>query len=176
MTQVSLDTQQQVALWFELNQFYFHEAWLLDERKLSEWLDLLTDDVLYFMPRRKNVMRRESDREYTGFGQMNFFEDDKELMRVRVARLETDMAWAEDPPSRTTHVISNLMVTPGENDEVHTKTAFVVYKSHLETDSSFYSGWREDVLRREDGGWKIAKRTIYMNANVLLSKNISIFF
>src|SRR3974390_2661524 len=40
------------ALWFELMQFYIREAWLLDERKLKEWLDLFTDDVLYFMPRR----------------------------------------------------------------------------------------------------------------------------
>ena len=175
MTQFAMDSQQQ-ALWHEVQQFYFYEARLLDDRRLNDWLDLLTDDILYFMPRRKNVMRRESEREFTGPGEMNFFEDDKELMKVRVSRLETDMAWAEDPPSRTTHLISNLMVAPGENGEVNTQTAFVVYKSHLESDSSLYTGWRDDVLRRENGGWKIAKRTIYVNANVLLSKNISIFF
>jgi len=43
----------QQALWLELMQFYIREAWLLDERKFKEWLDLFTDDVLYFMPRRK---------------------------------------------------------------------------------------------------------------------------
>jgi 3-phenylpropionate/cinnamic acid dioxygenase small subunit len=172
----AMTSAEQQSLWHELQQFYFHEAWLLDERMLDDWLDLLTEDVLYSMPRRKNVMRRDSDREFTGPGQMNFFEDDKQLMRVRVARLETDMAWAEDPPSRTTHLISNLMVEPQANGEVRAKTAFVVYKSHLETDSAFYAGWRDDVLRREDGQWRIAQRVIYMNANVLLSKNISIFF
>ena len=172
----AMTTAEEMALWFELQKFYFHEAWLLDERLLDDWLDLLTEDILYMMPRRKNVMRRERDREFTGPGQMNLFEDDKELMRVRIARLETDMAWAEDPPSRTTHVISNLMIEPQENGEVKAKTAFVVYKSHLETDSAFYAGWRDDILRKEDDGWKIAQRVIYMNANVLLSKNISIFF
>jgi 3-phenylpropionate/cinnamic acid dioxygenase small subunit len=45
----------QQALWLELLQFYIREAWLLGERKFEEWLDLFTDDVLYFMPRRKNV-------------------------------------------------------------------------------------------------------------------------
>ena len=55
-------TEQQ-ALWFELMQFYIREAWLLDERRYKEWLDLFTDDVLYFMPRRKNVPRRELHRE-----------------------------------------------------------------------------------------------------------------
>src|SRR2546427_727134 len=46
------------ALWLELMPFYIHEAWLLDERKFKEWLDLFTDDVLYFMPPRKNMLRR----------------------------------------------------------------------------------------------------------------------
>jgi 3-phenylpropionate/cinnamic acid dioxygenase small subunit len=50
----------QQALWLELMQFYIREAWLLDERKSKEWLDIFTDDVLYFMPRRKNVLRREA--------------------------------------------------------------------------------------------------------------------
>jgi 3-phenylpropionate/cinnamic acid dioxygenase small subunit len=45
------------GLWLELMQFYIREAWLLDGRKFKEWLDLFTDDVLYFMPRRKNVPR-----------------------------------------------------------------------------------------------------------------------
>ena len=53
---VALTAQQ--ALWLDLMQFYIREAWLLDERKFKEWLDLFADDVLYFMPRRKNVLRR----------------------------------------------------------------------------------------------------------------------
>src|SRR6058998_2119813 len=56
------------ALWLELMPFYIHEAWLLDERRFKEWLDLFTDDVLYFMPRRKNVLRREAHREVTPLG------------------------------------------------------------------------------------------------------------
>ena len=39
----------QRALWFELMPFYSRQAWLLDERKLKEWLDLFADDVLYFV-------------------------------------------------------------------------------------------------------------------------------
>ena len=65
---VGLTAQQ--ALWLELMQFYIREAWLLDERKLEEWLDLFTADVLYFMPRRKNVSRREAHRELTPVGDL----------------------------------------------------------------------------------------------------------
>src|SRR5438046_9823306 len=104
-------TRQQV-LWFELMQFYIREAWLLDERKFKEWLDLFTEDVLYFMPRRKNVPRRELYREVTPLGDLALFEDDKRYLQMRVARLDTGMAWAEDAPSRTRHLIGSLVAEP----------------------------------------------------------------
>jgi hypothetical protein len=66
----------QQALWLDLMQFYIREAWLLDERKLKEWLQLFTEDVLYFMPRRKNVPRREAHRELTPLGDLALLEED----------------------------------------------------------------------------------------------------
>src|SRR5580704_12057282 len=63
------------ARWFELMQFYIREAWLLDERRFREWLDIFTDDVLYFMPRRKNVLRRELHREVTTIGDLAILEE-----------------------------------------------------------------------------------------------------
>jgi 3-phenylpropionate/cinnamic acid dioxygenase small subunit len=163
------------ALWFELMQFYIREAWLLDERKFAEWLDLFADDVLYFMPRRKNVPRREAHRELTALGDLAILEEDKRYLAMRVARLDTGMAWAEDPPSRTRHLVGNLEATPLAGGEVAARTAFLVYRSHLETDSQLLSGSRDDVLRRADGAWKIARRTIILDANVLLDKNLSVF-
>jgi hypothetical protein len=84
-----------------------------------------------------------------------------------VARLDTGMAWAEDPPSRTRHVIGNLEAAPLENGEVQAKTAFLVYRSHLETDHQ-----REDVLRKVNGASKVRRRTIVLDANVLLDKRL----
>src|SRR5271168_4121652 len=112
----------QQALWLELMQFYVREAWLLDERKLEEWLDLFTEDVLYFMPRRKSVPRREAHRKLTPLGDLAILEEDKRYLEMRVARLDTGMAWAEDPPSRTRHLIGNLEAVPLVNGEVEAKT------------------------------------------------------
>ena len=94
---------------------------------------------------------------------------------MRVARLDTGMAWAEDPPSRTRHLIGNLDAEASESGEVTARTAFLVYRSHLETDHQILSGCREDVLRRDNGAWKVARRTIVLDANVLLDKNLSVF-
>jgi len=85
------------------------------------------------------------------------------------------MAWAEDPPSRTRHLIGNLEAAPLENGEVEARTAFLVYRSHLETDHQLLSGCRADLLRKVNGVWMVAKRTIVLDANVLLDKNLSVF-
>jgi 3-phenylpropionate/cinnamic acid dioxygenase small subunit len=167
-------TEQQV-LWLELMPFYIREAWLLDERRFKEWLDLFTADVLYFMPRRKNVPRREAHRELTPLGDLAILEEDRRYLEMRVARLDTGMAWAEDPPSRTRHLIGNLEAELAESGEARARTAFLVYRSHLETDHQLLSGCRDDVLRKVDGEWKVARRTIVLDANVLLDKNLSVF-
>ena len=163
-------------LWHELMQFYIKEAWMLDERRFRDWLDLFTDDVFYFMPRRLNVHRSELDRELSGEGDLAIFEDDKTSLTMRVERLETGMAWAEDPPSRTRHIVGNLLVDAVSEDLVKAKTAFIIYRSHHETDENIFAGSRDDELRRWDGGWKIACRTIVLDSNVILSKNLSVFF
>src|SRR5438270_12577595 len=79
-----VETSQQV-LWFELMQFYIREAWLLDERKFKVWLQLFTEDVLYFMPRRKNVPRREAHGELTPPGDLAILEEAKGNLELRVA-------------------------------------------------------------------------------------------
>ena len=163
-------------LWYELMQFYIHEAWLLDDRKFDDWLELFTDDVFYFMPRRRNVHRKDLAQELTEVGDLAIFEDDKTYLRMRVERLQTGMAWAEDPPSRTRHLIGNLVVEPLPNREVQAKTAFILYRSHHETEENIFAGSREDVLRQVAGRWKIARRVIVLDANVILAKNLSVFF
>jgi 3-phenylpropionate/cinnamic acid dioxygenase small subunit len=87
------------------------------------------------------------------------------------------MAWAEDPPSRTRHFLSNIEVSRGGvADEVEIRCNFIVYKNRSETEQDFYVGARRDVLRRDGDGWKIASRRLVLDQNVMLAKNISTFF
>jgi 3-phenylpropionate/cinnamic acid dioxygenase small subunit len=101
----------------------------------------------------------------------------KETLGRRIARLETGMARAEDPPSRTRHMLSNSEVEPGDAaSELKVYTNFLVYRSRSETEQDFYVGARQDVLRQVDGAWKIARRKIILDQTVLLAKNVSSFF
>jgi len=52
----------------------------------------------------------------------------------------------------------------------------MVYRSRAETEQDFYVGARRGVLRRIAGAWEIADRKVILDQNVLLAKNVSIFF
>ena len=109
--------------------------------------------------------------------ELAIFDETKQTLGQRVARLDTGMAWAEDPPSRSRHLIVNIEVEPGDTpSEVKVYSNFLVYRSRAETEQDFYVGARRDVLRRIAGTWKIAGRKITLDQNVLLAKNVSIFF
>ena len=173
----------------EVEQFLYREVRLLDERRFHEWLELLTDDIRYWMAGRTNRYPRSSkaisildperyvEDDVIKEDELAIFDEDKGSLSGRVARLDTGMAWAEDPPSRTRHLISNIEVEPGETaQEIKVYSNFVVYRSRAETEQDFYVGARRDVLRRVAGAWKIAGRKITLDQNVLLAKNVSIFF
>ena len=151
----------------EVEQFLYREARLLDERRFREWLELLTEDVRYWMGSRSNRYPRSSkaiaildpDRyvedDLTQEGELAILEETKQTLSQRVARLDTGMAWAEDPPSRSRHLITNIEVEPGDAaNEVKVYSNFMVYRSRAETEQDFYVGARRDLLRRVAGSWK----------------------
>jgi 3-phenylpropionate/cinnamic acid dioxygenase small subunit len=173
----------------EVEQFLYREARLLDERRFHEWLELFTDDVRYWMAGRSTRYPRSSkaitvldpDRRHESDlaveDELAILDETKVTLGGRIARLDTGMAWAEDPPSRTRHIITNIEVEPGDTaSELKVYSNFVVYRTRAETEQDFYVGARQDVLRRVDGAWKIARRKLVLDQNVLLPKNVSVFF
>jgi len=166
----------------EIEEFLYREAELLDSHRYEEWLDLFTDDVHYWMPMRKNVPRDEPGRELTRDGlDVNWFDEGKDTLTRRVKQILTGVHWAEEPPSRICHMISNVQITGtsgegGAASEVAVKSRFLIYRNRVETETDFLVGKREDLLRRVEGGWRIARRMIALDQNVLLAKNLTFFF
>ena len=72
------------ALWFEVQQFLFREARMLDERRFKEWVGLFTDDLLYWAPILTNRVGRDAAREVERFGESAHFEDDKTSLTNRI--------------------------------------------------------------------------------------------
>ena len=83
----------------EVEEFFYQEAELLDQRHYEEWLELFTDDTRYFMPMRRNVKFDQTARENTtGIGDMSWFDEGKETLSQRVRQILTGIHWAEEPP------------------------------------------------------------------------------
>ena len=173
--------------WFALKQdvedFLYMEADLLDQRKFREWIDLLAEDLVYFMTIRRNVKYgQHAEKENTRQGEgISWFDEDKWTLGKRVDQILTGVHYAEEPLSRVTHMVSNvrlLDVTPSAENphEVTVGCRFLVYQNRVEYENYTFIGRRTDVLRRHGDSWLIARRELILEQNVLLAKNLSIFF
>ena len=176
------DRIARLLLTHEVAEFLYREAELLDERRYDEWLALLADDVRYWMPMRRNVKYGEEQREFTRERQdIAWFDEGKDTLTRRVKQIQTGIHWAEEPVSRISHLVTNVQLieaTPSiaEPREVTTRCRFLIYRNRVETETDILVGKREDVLRRDGHGWRIARRKIVLDQNVLLSKNLTFFF
>ncbi len=166
----------------EVEAFLHLEADLLDSRRFDEWLALLADDLVYFMPQRRNVrygLHAEAENTRQGEG-ISWFDEDRWTLTKRVEQIQTGLHYAEEPLSRTTHMVSNIVVTGrlGE-DEVAVSCRFLVHQNRVQYETYTFIGRRHDVLRRSPStpaGWLLARREIVLDQNVLLAKNLTTFF
>lgn len=172
----STDLLGAMLLHYEVEKFLYDEAALLDERQYSAWLELFTQDVSYWMPIRRTKTTKDQHREFTAKGEMAFIDDDHAMLAMRVKRLKTGYAWAEDPPSRVRRLITNVRVVAVEDDTIDVHSNFNIYRTRLNSDEDSWIGHREDRLRRVDGKLMICARSIFLEQTVLLSPNLSNFF
>ncbi|MGW6659676.1 aromatic-ring-hydroxylating dioxygenase subunit beta [Rhodococcus sp. NPDC055024] len=170
---------EDLLLRHEIEQFLFNEAHLLDTWQWRPWLNLFTEDTRYWIPLRRNRLRNQRPAEEADLGTyMAHFDESWDRLDKRVRQLESSRHWAEDPPSRTRHVVSNVRVTERNvsEDELTVRSSFILYRNRLESEVDVWAGGRKDVLRRTPDGWRIAARTVLLDQNVILSKNLSVFF
>jgi len=167
----------------EIEEFLYDESTLLDDRRFKEWLDTLADDLRYFMPMEYNVKFGEhATRELTTRDkQMSWFNEGKWTLGKRVEQILTGVHWAEEPLSRVCRMVSNVQLTAIETnaagqEEVDVSSRFLIYQNRCEYEQYFFVGDRLDRMRRTSEGWKLAQREIRIHQNVLLAKNLSIFF
>jgi len=166
----------------EIEAFYYHEAELLDDRRFDAWLDLLTDDIVYFMPLRRNVKygsHTEHENSREGYDAA-WFDEGKHTLSQRVAQISTGIHWAEEPLSRLRHLITNVQITGEARQagarELDVKSNFLVYRNRIDDETDIFVGGRTDRLRFTGGGWKVARREILLDQSTLLAKNLTFFF
>ena len=87
-------------------EFLLEEAELLDERRLAEWTDLFADDAVYWLP-------IDPDQAAPGDG-LNIIYDDRPRLLDRVSRLNSGLAFSDEPHSATSHTLSPVRLLDGQ--------------------------------------------------------------
>ena len=169
------DSTVDIALLLEIQQFLYREARLLDGEHYDEWLGMLADDIHYWVPGVQARYRR--DTETFSPNRMAYFDDDLEYLKTRVARAQQPTAWAEDPPTRHFHMVSNIEVEKTLNPAEWTVHSLILCNRHrTEDDEMELKARRVDLIRRQpDGALKIARRKVILQQTVLNAKNINTF-
>lgn len=156
-----------------VHDFMDEEAELLDERRFEEWLELFTDDVVYHAPVR--ITAKRGHREV--IDEISHFDETKMSLGLRVRRLGTDVAWAEDPPSVTRRFVTNVKVGWGESsNEMTVRTYLLLYRTRGDRGThDLLSCVRDDVLRVVPDSFRIARRRVVLDQAVLGTKNLAVF-
>jgi p-cumate 2,3-dioxygenase subunit beta len=143
----------------EIEEFLYEEAALLDAWRLREWLALLTDDATYEIPATDTP---DGDSRTSLF----IVADNIERIRSRVNQLLGKAAWAENPPSRTRRLISNVRILAVDGDTIRVTANFVVYRMRVEQVDT-YVGRSEYTLVRRDGALRIQRRRAILDLEAL---------
>ncbi len=143
--------------------FLYREARILDQHRYRDWLGLLADDIQYLVICGQ-----------TGTDRLALLDDDRASLEQRVLRLETGRAWAEQPPSLTQRLISNVEAR-WNGEDVEAFSAVMLYRSRSDNERDLLVGRREDILRSQDKGLEIVRRKVVLADTVLPSKNLSTF-
>lgn len=125
---VPLETYHQVQ------QFLFHEARLLDERRWEEWQDLWTEEGMYWIPQQWG---QESP-----YDHISLCWDNKMLRELRFRVLESERNWAQQPITRTSRLINNVMIDGSDDD------GCLIVRSVFQV-----SEWRKNTQRQLAGNY-----------------------
>lgn len=159
--------------YFEVMSFLNDEAAVLDRGDVRQWLSFLSRDVQYRMPVRVTTPR---SLEGSVSESMDHFREDWYSLTKRVERLETELAWTEDPPSRTRRFVTNVQVWNRRKDTFVARSNLLLFRSRGDRAPEWVSAERTDtVIRNSEQHLEIADRLIVVDEAVLRTQNLAVF-
>ena len=144
----------------DIEDFLYHEAALLDDWRLAEWLELLTEDAEYIIPAAG--LLRSADATTA----LALVRDDRSRLAARVKQYLDGTVAAESPPSRLRRMVSNVRIVGSDANAVHVSANIVVYRFRSERMDTFV-GTLEHVLLRTGATLKIRRRRVTLDLESL---------
>ena len=139
---------------YAVEQFLYRQADFLDRKQWQDWIDLFTDDGVYWMP---------PEASYTTWdGTPAIFAEDKNLMRVRMGRVLHPDAWSQRPLWETNHVVSNVSIQKtSQNGDLEVRSRFHMMELRRD-DLRHFAGAYTHHLKKDRNGYKIKLQRVDM--------------
>ena len=138
---------------YEVEQFLYRQSELLDTKQWQAWIDLFTDDGVYWMPPEPSHK--------TWDGMPAIFAEDKNLMTVRMKRVLHPDAWSQRPLWETNHVVSNVVVEKASPGEITVRSRFHMMELRRD-DVRHFAGLYTHHLTKAKDGWRIKLQRVDM--------------
>ena len=127
-----------------VEQFLYKQAELLDTRQWQKWIDLFTEDGIYWMPPETSYKTWE--------GQPAIFAEDKNLMTVRMNRVLHPDAWSQKPLWGTNHIVSNVVIDKKSSKEnIFVKSRFHMMELRRDDIRHFAGSYLHQLLKVKSG-------------------------
>lgn len=144
----------------DVEDFLFHEADLLDQWRLPEWLELFTEDAEYQVPCMDLPAGANPDTS------LFYIADDRFRLGERVKRLMKRTAHVEFPHSKTRHIVGNVRLKSRSDDVIDVAAVFTTYRSK-DGITDLYLGSSDYRLMPHDGSFKIKSKRCVLDADAL---------
>jgi len=140
----------------QVEQFIYYEADLMDEHRYDEWLALWTDDALYWVPSGGDDIDPKRE--------ISLIYDDRVRLQVRITRLKSGFAHAQEPKSRMRRVVSNIVTKEVENGDIVVFSNFLLIELRRGKQDTF-AGRTVHRLRPDNGSFRLASKKVLLVNN-----------
>lgn len=158
-------------LWTAVESFYRRETLLLQDRRYREWLELMDADISYRVPVTTSTM----DGLVSSEDELGYYDEDLELLKARVAKLESKQSWVEQPPSRLRYFIQVVDVARQDDGLVVARSNILLLQYRWNMEQQF-SGGRTDLLVPTDDAFLLRNRWVVLDRQALGNQGLSVFF
>jgi len=141
----------------EVSQFLYRQSELLDDQRWQDWIDLFTEDGIYWMPADPG--------DTTWEGVPSIFAEDKNLMTVRMKRVLHPDAWSQKPMWGTSHVIGNVVILPRDprTGDIVVRSRFHMMELRRDSTRHFAGTYVHHLVRTPNGLKVRLQRTDMVN-------------
>ena len=165
------DEQTSPSAWHAIEAFYRREILLLQDHRYRDWLELIDPAIRYWVPVTTYTLKGLETRD----DEIGYYDENFDLLKARVAKLESRQSWVEQPPSRLRYFVQLIDVEAKDDGTLAARSNLLLLQYRWNMEQQF-SGERSDVLVRTHGGLRLRTRQVTIDRRSIGNQGLSVFF